>query len=58
MESVDVLDDASDSNNLQEFEINNSSIPSKYFKLTFPNSSDFYGRITIYSLEIFGDEID
>ena len=52
------------SNNEQEFilEINPSSTINnnssnnecRYVKITFPTSTDFYGRIIIYKLHIFG----
>ena len=28
----------------------------RFLRLTFPSSSDFYGRITIYNLEVYGYE--
>jgi hypothetical protein len=27
---------------------------SRYMRITFPSSTDFYGRITIYNLNIYG----
>lgn len=42
-----------DSNDLQEFSIE-SSEPVRYAKLTFKDFSDFYGRVIIYKLEIYG----
>lgn len=45
-----------DSNDMHEFSIdaphNEQSI--RYLKITFHQSTDFYGRITIYSLKVFG----
>lgn len=29
----------------------------RFLKLTFEASTDFYGRITIYSLEVFGAQV-
>ena len=28
----------------------------RFLRLTFPSSSDFYGRVTIYNLEVYGYE--
>lgn len=34
-------------------EIKNSDDAMRYIRLTFRSSSDFYGRVTIYSLQVF-----
>jgi len=34
-----------------------SKLNVQFLKLLFNSSSDFYGRITIYKLEIYGDHI-
>ena len=61
-----------DSNDTQNFQLHNSGyyyyLPSlilpllleynKLFKVTFGSSTDFYGRVTIYSLKIYGDVLE
>ncbi|PVU96220.1 hypothetical protein BB561_001314 [Smittium simulii] len=42
-----------DSNSNQALEFKNTKAFTKY-KIVFPESTDFYGRITIYSLQIHG----
>jgi hypothetical protein len=46
---------AEDNNDLQVFTLPvTQRRPGSLFKIVFPSSSDFYGRITIYRLEVFG----
>jgi len=60
----DHLIDAEDTNIAQKFDFSSSSVSLnemkavKCIKLTFEGSTDFYGRITIYKLEIWGKEND
>ncbi|KAL4227992.1 Nuclear receptor 2C2-associated protein [Mactra antiquata] len=42
-----------DINSLQIFKAENNSEPISSMKIIFNNSTDFFGRITIYRLEIF-----
>eukprot|EP01040_Poterioochromonas_malhamensis_P012033 gene12033-13147_t len=46
----------SDNNDLQTISLDNTvnNTSGRYLRITFPSSTDFYGRITIYSLEIWG----
>ena len=48
-----------DSNDMHEFSIEapHSERSIRYLKITFHQSTDFYGRITIYSLKIFGSVV-
>ena len=45
-----------DNNDLQNFSFEeaNSVATGRYLKVSFPASSDFYGRITVYRLEVYG----
>lgn len=49
-----------DSNEEHEFAIdspyNEQNI--RYLKITFHQSTDFYGRVTIYSLKVFGSVVE
>ena len=43
-----------DVNKLQTFDIKSNSVaPCKAFKIVFADSTDFFGRITIYQLKLF-----
>ena len=42
-----------DTNKLQTFEISASGIPCKAFKIVFADSTDFFGRITIYQMKLY-----
>jgi hypothetical protein len=45
-----------DSNDRQEFDISSKSgslDDTRCMQLIFPSSTDFYGRVTVYSLEVF-----
>ncbi len=44
-----------DNNDIQKRDLPPSTPSGRYLKLTFEASTDFYGRITIYSMEIFGE---
>ena len=33
-----------------------SPTSARYLRLTFPSSTDFYGRVTIYSMEVYGEK--
>ena len=55
--------DIADSNDLQTFSLqvasdsNSSALRrGRYVQVTFPSSTDFYGRVTIYQLELDGCE--
>jgi len=41
-----------DSNDVQEFNVD-SPLTGSTFRITFPSSTDFYGRIILYHLDIF-----
>lgn len=45
-----------DVNRRQIFELNLGDAPIRDVKLVFEQSSDFFGRITIYDLDILGEE--
>jgi len=42
-----------DTNKLQTFDISNGGISCKAFKVHFADSTDFFGRITIYQLKLY-----
>lgn len=43
-----------DNNKMQSFSINHNKTISNNIKLLFNSSTDFYGRVTIYDLDIQG----
>ena len=43
-----------DSNEMQTFELAESGNTGRFVRITFPSSTDFYGRVTIYTLELWG----
>ncbi len=47
-----------DNNNLQKFSLipasESTARRGRYLKITFPSSTDFYGRVTIYGLQVYG----
>jgi hypothetical protein len=43
-----------DSNEMQTFDLAESDNAGRFVRITFPSSTDFYGRVTIYSLELWG----
>ena len=45
-----------DVNRLQVFDLNLGDTPIRDMKLVFEQSSDFFGRITVYDLDILGKE--
>ena len=47
-----------DSSIINEENVNNVNNGYRYFKLIFPNSFDFYGRITVYQFEVYGDYVE
>lgn len=53
---VSTLELIQDTNCLQKFQINKENIKCQILKIIFPASTDFYGRVTIYRLEVFGHE--
>ena len=42
-----------DTNKLQTFQIKSDGVSCKAFKIVFANSTDFFGRITIYQMKLF-----
>lgn len=55
LKKVSVLDDIKDCNDQQQFAIEDSTA-SRYLKITFDTSTDFYGRVTLYSLDVYGTD--
>ncbi|KAG1688283.1 hypothetical protein DVH05_003930 [Phytophthora capsici] len=53
-EEVDVDVDPEDSNDLQEFQCKLPQVEA--ISLTFQRSTDFYGRVVIYRLQVLGTE--
>ncbi len=43
-----------DRNDRQEFVVPETT--TQFLSIIFPSSTDFYGRVTVYSLEVFGEE--
>ena len=60
MTKIRELPDIRDCNDLQEFVIPppNTDNQCRYIRITFQQSTDFYGRITIYSLRVMGSNVD
>lgn len=62
--NIDYIEDINDMQEFKLHRINKSSTNAtnthndytRYMRLTFPTSTDFYGRITIYILKIYGYE--
>lgn len=52
MQLVTVLEEIEDSNRMQTFDI--PSAVGGFVRITFPSSTDFYGRVTIYQIELHG----
>ena len=46
-----------DVNDVQTFEITDADRTCNMLRLSFEGSSDFYGRVTIYKLEVWGSEV-
>ena len=59
MQPIRELPDISDSNDEQDFTISTaySEQEYRYLKITFRQSTDFYGRITIYALKVLGHNV-
>jgi len=53
-ECEDLFIDAEDSNEMQVFEVDSTGVPCVAIRIEFGRSTDFYGRIVIYSLEVWG----
>ena len=54
--NMDEIKRIEDSNELQQWDIPESlCCKGKFIKISFPTSTDFYGRVTIYRLEMWGD---
>ena len=51
--------DPEDNNEMQIFPIcaSESAEKSRFLKIEFNASTDFYGRVTIYRLEVYGDDM-
>ena len=52
---VQTLYNILDNNDKQCFPLA-SSPTGRYLKITFPTSTDFYGRVTIYDMEVYGQK--
>lgn len=46
-----------DNNEPQNLDIPNKSSSGRYVKINFPRSTDFYCRVTVYNLEIYGEYV-
>ena len=59
METIRELPDIKDMNEVQKFEVlpEFNVKPYRYLKITFQASTDFYGRVTIYSLKVLGSPV-
>lgn len=55
---VSQFHDISDNNDLQTIQLASAGVIAQYIRVIFTSSSDFYGRVTIYKLEILGHNID
>ena len=44
-----------DTNKLQTFEISTDGVSCRAFKIIFADSTDFFGRITIYQMKLYED---
>jgi hypothetical protein len=56
MQIIRDLPDIRDSNDCQNFRVHDEAgnKPARYLRIAFRHSTDFYGRVTIYSLKVFG----
>lgn len=57
LQTIAKLDRIEDCNRLQSFEVACEAQPplgARYIRVTFPSSTDFYGRVTLYRLELHG----
>jgi hypothetical protein len=59
METIRELPDINDCNEEQDFSVAEACYQRtyRYLKITFQQSTDFYGRITIYSLKVLGHNV-
>ena len=57
-ECEDLFIDAEDSNEMQVFEVESTCVPCVSMRIEFGRSTDFYGRIVIYSLEVWGRRME
>jgi hypothetical protein len=57
---MDEIKRIEDSNDVQQWDIPAASSPckGKFAKILFPTSTDFYGRVTIYKLSLWGQYLD
>ena len=55
---MDEIKRIEDSNDLQTWNIPDSDINAKFIRITFPTSTDFYGRVTIYKMCLIGDFVE
>jgi hypothetical protein len=46
-----------DSNEMQTFDVAESGYTGHCVRILFPSSTDFYGRVTIYALELWGHTV-
>lgn len=51
------LDVIEDCNDMQVFPVQ-SEVEGRYVKITFASSSDFYGRVTVYRMEVRGKAVE
>ncbi|CAI8058468.1 Nuclear receptor 2C2-associated protein [Geodia barretti] len=48
----------SDTNSLQIFPLNGDGEPTQVYSVFFKTSTDFFGRITVYSLQLYGSWVE
>lgn len=53
LKQVGTLDLIEDCNDLQSFDVDTEE-SCRYLKVSFATSTDFYGRVTLYKMEVFG----
>ena len=53
LKQVGTLDIIEDCNDLQSFDVDTQDV-CRYLKVSFATSTDFYGRVTLYKMEVFG----
>lgn len=54
LQNVQELQTIEDTNEEQSFVVEDGANDVRYMRLTFNSSTDFYGRVTIYSLKVYG----
>jgi hypothetical protein len=60
MQSVITIEDIEDNNAMQVFNLDNTICKTNHcriLKVLFPTTTDFYGRLTIYRMQVFGKEV-